>query len=260
VGGSDHHLHLRSGEELWITTEPDAGRPFAAVYGSSGALQYVCPYAVRAYRYETDDEGDATALVARQIMPISPQTDMLTNGSFVSNLSGWTTSAPTGTATWSHDAATYYDAAGSAKVALGTGNDTGRIVSAPFETVPGQTYQIMLAVKSDTLSTDEISYVGIKPFVTDDGGAGTTSWLITGFGYILNTSDVGGNTDWNTRGYQFTATDDSYVFGIDVRNTMGVAVNVWLDQIAGGVAALYVSEVEMGKITVAVTYRDRWLS
>jgi len=260
IGGTNHHLHLAASQYLWITTDPETLRPFAGVYNSSDVLVYACPWAVRAYRYEADSEGTSTALVARQIMPIAPVTDLITNGSFTSGITGWTLTEPTGNVDWSHETTIYFDSSGSLQADLTTGNDVGRAVSTAFSTVPGETYTITLACKTDGTSIDELSYVGLKPYIVDDGGAGSATPLIDGIGYILNTVDIGGTTDWQVLGYEFTATDDSYALRIDVVNTLTSACTVYLDQITGGVPGVFVSETEMGELTVETEHYDRWLA
>ena len=260
VGGTNHSLHLSATDVLWISTDPESGRAFAAVYNSSDVLQYLCAWAVRPYRYELGLDGSTVPRKARHVLPIAPVTDLITNGSFTGNITGWTGSAPTGTATWSYDSGVYFDTAGSAKVALATGNDVGRLVSTAFSTVVGEVYTIILAIKTDGTSIDELSYIGLKPYVVDNGGAGSASPLITGFGYILNTVDIGsGTTEWQIFGWEFEATDDSYTLRIDVVNTLTSACNVWIDQVTGGVPGLYVSETSMGEVTVELAYRDRYL-
>ena len=254
VGGSGHKLFMPLTDELWIRTDPSTDEPFAAVY-TSDVYQYRCPWAVRPYHHELDITGTDTGVISRDIMPIKPGNNLLTNPTFATDTTGWTLTQTSGTVTWSRDAAVFSDAAGSLKAAI-SNTSIGKALSPSFATVTGQTYEVAFWWRTDDVSVDDIQFLGISTFVIDGATSTTTNAYgvtIYGSGYIADesTSDV-----WRSAGYSFTATDDSYQIGFNVSNTIGSASNIWIDAIVVGPPNLYISETAMGEITVETLVRE----
>lgn len=252
VGGSGHKLFIPLTDELWIRTDPSTDEPFAAVY-TSDVYQYSCPWAVRPYHHEYDITGTDTALISRDILPIPPGNNLLTNPTFASNTTGWTLTQTTGTVTWSRDAAVYQDAAGSLKCAI-SDSSTGKAVSPAFSTVIGARYEVAFWYRIDDVSVDEIDFVGVNPGYQDTDTATFVSGFSSIFGGYLastTTSDV-----WWGNAFSFVATKDSYSVAFLTSNTNGGASNVWIDAITVGPPNLYISESAMGQITVEASVTE----
>lgn len=257
IGGSGHYLYLKSTEYLRIRCDPATNEPFAAVYlTADDSLVYRAGHAVRVYRHEEDIDGTDVALVSREFMPIPTQTDYMTNGSFDTNTTGWTLTQTAGTATWSRDAATFYDAAGSLKVALNN-NSTGRALSSSFTTVVGERYSLAFAWRPDDATVDEIQYLGVRAYAID-----ATTSTATPIGRYFSTiyggyhAQPGIADTWILDGEEFTATDTSYRIAIDVHNQLGSASNVWIDKVQLiGAPILYVEESNMGTLAIDVALR-----
>lgn len=248
VGGTGHKLFIPLTHELWIRTDPSSDEPFAAIY-SSDVYQYSCPWAVRPYHHEYDITGTDTALISRDILPIPPGNNLLTNPTFASNTTGWTLTQTTGTATWSRDAAIYKDAAGSLKCALNN-SSTGKALSTAFTTVIGARYEVAFWWRADDVSVDELSFIGIAPGYQDtDTSTFTYAYNLTIYGgYLANetTSDV-----WWGNAFSFIAEKDSYSIAFLAKNSNGASSAIWIDAITVGPPNLYISESAMGQIGVS---------
>ena len=257
IGGTDHKIHITADEELWITTDPEDERPFAAVYDTD-VLQYACPWAVRAYRYESDGEGNAVGLIARQIMPVTPQTNLVTNPTFASDITGWEAYTTTGgvTVAWSRDAGVYYDAAGSLKAVVSAapaGPWTAAYITSDYiEVTPEQVYNLSAAVRSTNASYRLLFAVALyDSSLTPLVGGG-------GLSYTLAAADT-----WYPIGFTLNSSDATLAY---VRVYVGISWagavlgTAYFDDISMGETNLFVTETAMGVITLEAEYRDRFLS
>lgn len=257
VGGSGHYLYLKSTEYLRINCDPATDEPFAGVYlESDDSLVYRAGHAVRVYRHEADIDGTNTALVSREFMPVPTLTDFMTNGTFLTNTTGWTLTQTSGTVTWSRDTGDYYDAAGSLKAAI-SDNSVGRALSSSFTTVIGQTYTVSYTAKVSIDTVSELAYIGSRPYYID-ATTSTDHTLNVSIYDGYNAQDIADG--WRLYGYEFVAADTSYKIAIDVKNNTGGAGNLFIDQIKlTGSPILYVEESNMGTLGISATIREGYL-
>jgi len=249
IGGTDHHLHILSTEALWISTDETDNRPLAGVYVSStGALVYPCPWAIRAYHHEEDNEGNDQPLVARAILPISPKTNLLSNPTFATNLTGWgNQEEDVGvTATWSRDAGVFYDAAGSLKCVISVAPASTYTaflkITTPLALLATEMYDIAFAFR--TTNAD----LGIN--IGYDNGTTYSDVLVqavpaTGTWYPVAATTFGAPT--------FTLWVGLYGGSSDLGT-------VYFDAIYFGNYSLYVTEEGMGTITASVVFSDRFIA
>ncbi len=258
IGGTDHHVHLLSTEELWITTDESENRPVAGVYvASTGALSYAAPWAIRAYHYETDTEGTAQPLVARTILPVSPKTNLIPNPTFATDLTGWELDATSGgvTVNWVRDAAVYFDAAGSlsavVSAAPGSAWATTYRNTTYLEPVIGQPYTISFAVRA----TSALYSVAFSIMEYDSGQSlqGTVSYL----------TDIPDADTWFVHAFRYQNDDPTRPYirvKVHVVEDAATTGTVYFDQLTMGLSALFVDETAMGELTVEVEFHDRYVA
>lgn len=158
IGGEDRWLHLKTSDHLIIRTDPETDQPLVDVVDGSGVRQYRAAWAVRFERHEANVDGDDTALVSRDFMPVRPIPVALTNGSFATNLTGWADGGGSGgvTFTWARDAGVFWDAAGSLKfnctAAPGSAWFRNEESTQNIPVTPGGKYNIAGAFRVTTLA------------------------------------------------------------------------------------------------------------
>lgn len=250
VGGSGHRLQLASGEVLRIRTDPTTSQPLAAVYDNSGTLQYRAPWAVRVYRHEADIDGNDTALISRDFMPVKPYNNLLPNGSFADGLTGWTIGATTGsgTATWDHDTVTSWDSDGAARVDLDADTRTS-ITSPAFATVPGQRYGVWFTYRTSEDDVDNLENTSITAIVYGANTGSSFALLFTPLGIL--TPD-----EWLFAGDAFTASDTEYYIEFELANTLLISAQMWIDAVAVGTPLLYITETSMGTLAIDISLRE----
>lgn len=253
TGGTDHKLMLASGEKLWVRTDPSTSEPIAAVYNSSDVLQYRAPWAVRFYHHEENIDGTDTALRAREFLPLPASANLITNPTFETNTTGWTLTTTSGTVTFSRDGTVFQDAAGSLKAAINAAS-VGRAKSTAFATVIGQVYNVSFWWRGEDVSIDDLQFLGIQPLYID-ATTSTDHGFITGIygGYTASLTSSG---VFLSRGYQFTAADTSYSLAFDFKNSLPGNSTLYLDNIIVGTPNLYISESNMGTVTVSMALRE----
>ncbi len=246
TGGSGHYLRLKSGESLVINCDPLTSQPFAAVY-SGATLQYRAPWAVRVYRHEADIEGVDTALVSRDFMPIPARTNLLSNPTFATNLTGWGNQEDDAgvTATWSRDAGVFYDAAGSLKcvvsAAPGVGYFSKYMTTSTIAVVTGQTYDVAFAFR--TTNTNLQGWMAVDDGVTE---------------YDLGYYVAAATGTWYVGGFSFTAPASAITFRVGVYGAAGATGTIYFDALSLGQQNLYISETSMGSLTVATAFYPGW--
>jgi hypothetical protein len=248
VGGEDHYLHLASGQSLWISTDETDNRPLAAVYNSSDEFVYACPWAIRIYHHEADAEGENQELVARALMPISPRTNLLTNPTFATDLTGWGDQEDSDagvTATWSRDAGVYYDAAGSLKAVVSASPASVWTsfykITTPLALLDTEHYDIAIAYR--TTNTDLELNLGYDDGVTF-ADIQVTPVAATGTWYPL------AGTTWGA---------PAFTLWVGVAGGSGDTGTVYFDALVLGNYSLYVSETSIGSLAIEVEFSDRYV-
>lgn len=264
IGGKNGHwLTLETGLALWITTDPDAGRPLFGVYNSSGVFQYEAPWAGRFFHVEEDDLGNSIDLVSRAFMPIVPASSLVANNSFEStDMTNWTAlSTDVGvTAVWSRSNAAAYDGTWAYRVAITaapvgawqTSVHLSAAAIAAFSTAGGEVYEVGAFVRTTDvallpeieldLTTDSFGVAVVDPLTP----IATNTWYPIGTGSI--TPAAGGGD---------LGTGDIV---LRVRSTGNHTATVYFDLITPGYQNCYLTETAMGTLSVEIDYSDRYIS
>lgn len=254
VGGSGHHLGLLSTEKLVIRTDPATNEPAVAVYNTSDVLQYRAPWAVRFYTHRANIMGVDTGVVSDDFMPVPPYDNLISNYTFLTDLTGWGDQEDEVgvTATWSRDAGVYKDAAGSLKCVIGASpvGDwyTWYKTTTAFATVVGEVYDVGVWARTTNTSLKVSAYieqVNLATYGTIFDVPGNVALPATGAFYSVGAS--------------FEATDTSTKLYLGVEGNGSLTGTVYFDVVVVGRRTnLYVSETAMGTIAVETSLTEAY--
>lgn len=240
-GGEGHRVFLESGQTLEVDCDTGA----RGIYSGSTLIRSA-PWAARVYTMPDGEDADRRS---GNWLPVPPATNEASNGEFTSNVTGWAVIAgatPGFTTAIAHEAVTVYEGAGAAKFTISANPGSA---SATYES---DTY-------IDTVSADEwyeavfwvrTTNVGIYavPVIRCYDASNVLTGTLTG-------AIVPGATgQW----------EPSYVTGQPPANTtkgkLGIKLigattatgTVYVDSFRSGLPLLWVSETNIGTITVTV--------
>jgi hypothetical protein len=258
IGGEGHWLHLDSGYELWIQTDPDTTEAVAAVYNSSAVLQYRAPWSFVAKRYELNIDGTGTPLVSRSFMPLKPAINLL--GTAEDRVTGWTLANGSGVSSTIANASTPTFDGNSQSIRWNftvtpVGAWTATITSGLIALTPGQIAEFGMAAYRSSMAATIVATMdadwrsGVSGSVqTNDSLARTlttnTTWYTFGAG---DTAYVGSESDDPT---------DGVIISITISDSGSMTGDVYLDMITLGPPVLHVAEEEMGTLTIDVLHTE----
>lgn len=260
VGGPNHWLHLISGQELWIRTDPNTNQPLAAVYDSVGTLVYRAAWAFTAARYLADIDGVVSGQQARAFMPIKPAINLL--GTAQDRVTGWTLANGAGVSSTIANASTP-DWDGNAQsirwnfTATPAGAWTATIESALVPLTPGVMYEFgMIAYRSSMAGTivATINAEWLSGLATSVQGNESVARTLT-----TNTAWYPcGSGDTAFVGSEVTDPTDGVFMSVTISGSGSMTGDVYLDLITLGPPVLYITEEEMGTLTLDVEWTEGW--
>lgn len=95
-GGDGHWLGVPLNYKVQLTMDPDSSTPVARILDSGGTFVSRCPWAAVINHVTTDIDGNALSEVPPTLFPLRPAINLLSNPSFASNLTGWSSGGTTG--------------------------------------------------------------------------------------------------------------------------------------------------------------------
>ncbi len=267
IGGSGHRIGLESDQQLWIDTDPAANRPLFGVY-TDGVLDYSAAWAGVIYRIETDLDGTEVETETMEFAPVPPSLNMIDNGLFTEqDVSMWTMTLGSGVT-----------AAKSWKATPLPTSNSGGVMEIDITVTPGGAWTVTLEYPTITV-VPQRSYDFGFAYRTDDNGNSLSIVENVYWNGDVDPLDLaqqlGGapvaNDTWyfdvegNETGYVppgFVAVGTSTVTAnveVVISGTGSYTGKVYLGAFSFGVPALYVSESNIGTLTIDAVYQEALL-
>lgn len=267
IGGNGHRVMLPSGYELWIATAPEPGRPLFGVYNSTYDLQYEAAWAGRILRHIEAADGSDLAIQSTALSPIPPALNLIDNGYFGANITGWTITPSSGVTVTSGWVATpdAGDGIGVGSLELDVSGapvgDWTITVSIPTIAVtPGQNYPVGFAYRASNIG----SSLDVTLTATWEGGVGADpDTVLGGAPGAIDTWDYDAGDEVTFKlepglVSPFSSTDIVDI-AIVVSGTGSYVGVINIDQVTLGVPNLHLTQTNGGVATLKASWQERYL-
>lgn len=278
LGGDGHRLMLPAGvqnHELWISPDPDSSLGLFSIYDPNTTTWSDAPWAGLIKQYVSDGALINPGVVATQadeFAPISPALNLVTNGYFASASTGWSLGGATGgisvVGSWDGTQNATNDLAG-----------TGGSYKLAFSAAPAGAWEVTLTwTATIAVVPGEVYDFGFARRASDTGASVRADMTVQWAGGLGEPDDTIGGTFAATNTWYYAADgnrafkvpDGPYLvtaYGntttanvtIKVSGTGNYTGNVWLDFVQFGCCNLYLSESNMGTISLEVDFQERFV-
>ena len=268
IGGAGHRVILPANYALWIATDPAPGTPLFGVYNSTYVLQYESAWAGLIDHHIPAADGTDLAIQSHEFSPVPPAINMISNGYFGANVTGWTAVNSAGVT-----AATTWKATPDAGDGIGTGSMETDITAAPagawtititwpqIAVVPGRNYPIGFAYRATNIG----SSLSVVCNAVWEGGTGADpTTVLGGAPAAINTWYYAAEDEYTFKvepglvsAYSSTDTVD---ISIVISGTGSYVGKIYVDQITLGVANVHCLQTGGGRTTLQVSWQEGYLS
>lgn len=261
IGGNGHRVMLETGQTLVVNTDPSPGLPLFGIYDGAVLVQ-AAAWAGLIRRYVVGEDGTTVALQSREFSPIRPALNLVSNGYFGSDASGWTMVASAGVTAAKNRVATPDAGDG-----IGTGSMEIDITGAPagawtvtlttpqITVVPGQNYPVGFAYRATNIG----SSLSVDLTGAWEGGVGADpDTVLGGAPAAINTwyYDADDEVTFKLEPGMFSpySSTDTLDLEIVVSGSGAYVGKVYLDQITVGVPNVHMSQTDGGTATLDVAW------
>lgn len=267
IGGNGHRIMLPSGYRLWVTIDPVPGQPIFAVYNSTNVFQYEAAWAGLMERHIEAPDGSDLAIPNPELFPLPPALNLVPNGYFGADITGWTVTPGAGVTV-----AKSWKATPDAGDGVGTGSLELDITVTPvgawtitctiptIAVTPGQNYPVGGAARATNIG----SSLAVNLTAQWEGGFGGDPDT------VLNCTPSAINT-WSYKAEDEVTHDvppgtisiynatDTVDISIVVSGNGSYVGKVYLDQITLGVPNLHLTQTNGGTASLDISWVERLL-